>query len=77
MNSLMLLWKISAICSCNCRFLRFFLRREGGREGRGGGRREGTVTICDNIPCSSLACVNLPCARSHSNASKLDAVVVD
>ena len=44
----------------------FFLRRGGGegrREGRGGGREP--------------TAVHLPCARSHSNASKLDAVFVD
>ena len=43
---------------------RFFL-------GEGGGRRE-------DIPCNSLLdAVNLPCATSHSNASKLDAMFVD
>ena len=49
--------------------------REGGgrREERRGGRRRG-----GNIPCNSLAvALNLPCATSHSNASKLDAVFVD
>ena len=31
-----------------------------------------------NIPCNSLAvAMNVPCATSHSNASKLDAVFVD
>ena len=40
--------------------------------------REGNRFIRDNIPCSSLAdAVNLPCARSHANASKLGAVLVD
>ena len=43
----------------------------------GGERREGEPSR-DNIPCNSLAdAVNLPCARSHSNALKLDAVLVD
>ena len=47
---------------------------EGGRrEERRGGRRRGW-----NIPCNSLAvAMNVPCATSHSNASKLDAVFVD
>ena len=41
------------------------------REGRGGRERGG------NIPCNSLAvAMNVPCATSHSNASKLDAVFV-
>ena len=32
----------------------------------------------DNNPCNSLAdVVNLLCARSHSNARKLDALLVD
>ena len=45
----------------------FFLEEVG--EGRGPSR--------DNIPCNSLAdAVNLPCGRSHSNAGKLDAVLV-
>ena len=42
-----------------------------GREG--GGRRRG-----GNIPCNSFAvAMNVPCATSHSNASKLDAMFVD
>ena len=45
-------------------------REEGGEKRRG--RRGG------NIPCNSLAvAMNVPCATSHSNASKLDAVFVD
>ena len=44
-------------------------REEGGEKRR---RRRG------NIPCNSLAvAMNVPCATSHSNASKLDAVFVD
>ena len=52
----------------------FFWVWEGGRrEERRGGRRR-----VDNIPCNSwLDAVNLPCATSHSNASKLDAMFVD
>ena len=47
----------------------------GGRE-EGGERRRGRKVR--NIPCNSLAvAMNLPCATSHSNASKLDAVLVD
>ena len=47
----------------------FIRRRE---ESRGGRRRGG------NIPCNSLAvAVNVPCATSQPNASKLDAVFVD
>ena len=52
--------------------LRFFLK--GGKEGR-------TVTYVTTFRCNSLTnavnreanTVNLPCARSHSNASKFDA----
>ena len=52
----------------------FFWVWEGGRrEERRGGRRRG-----GNLPCNSLAvAMNVPCATSHSNASKLDAVFVD
>ena len=52
----------------------FFWVWEGGRrEGRRGRRRRGR-----NIPCNSWAvAMNLPCATSHSNASKLDAMFVD
>ena len=47
-------------------------REGGGRREEEGGRRGG------NIPCNSLAvAMNVPCATSHSNASKLDAVFVD
>ena len=43
-----------------------------GREREGGGRKR-----VGNIPCNSLASSeNLPCATSHSNASKLDAVFI-
>ena len=50
-------------------------------EGVGGERNR---HIRDIIPCNSLAdavnseanAVNLPCTRSHSKASKLDAVLV-
>ena len=47
--------------------------KHGRREERREGRRRG-----GNIPCNSLAvAMNVPCATSHSNASKLDAVFVD
>ena len=67
-NQSMPSWKISPSFFCYYRF-RFFVFGEEGREGE---------PSRDNIPCNSLAdAANLPCARSHSNALKLDAVLVD